>query len=168
MPRLDVDGLQFDFPAGWQAAKHDDGSFYRGQFSRMWNGIKAVDIVAVDPARTVWFIEVKDYRVHTRTKPTDLADEVARKVFDTLASLLPAQVNANEPGEKGVAGAALRATRLRVVLHLEQPKKHSAMRPRAIDPTYVEKTLRRLIKPIDAHPFVAETCSMGSLPWRVT
>jgi hypothetical protein len=42
---------------------------------------------------------------------------------------------------------------------------HSALRPRAIDPAAVMQRLRRLLKPIDAHPFVAEMTRMG---WRVT
>ncbi|WP_434040987.1 MULTISPECIES: hypothetical protein [Sorangium] len=54
------------------------------------------------------------------------------------------------------------------MLHLEQPRKHSTLRPRAINPADVQQALRRLLKPIEVHPFVAETGRMGSLGWRVT
>jgi hypothetical protein len=168
MPTLSVDGLAFDFPDPWEATKYDDWSFYRNQFVRMWNGIKSVDLLAIDPDKTVWLIEVKDYRMHARTKPSDLGDEVAGKVFDTLAAILPAKVNANDAEEARLAKAVLGAKKLRVVLHVEQPAKHSALRPRAINPLDVQQTLRLKLKPVDAHPFVAEKIRMGSLAWSVT
>ncbi len=169
MPTLEVDGLGFVFPEDWIASKYDDWTFYRRQFSRMWNGIKSVDLLAVDPqSKTAWIIEVKDYRLQPRTKPTGLAAEVAGKVFDTLAALLPAAVGAADATEKAMAKSCLRGKRLRVVLHLEQPAKHSALRPRAIDPANVRQELRRLLKPVDPHVLVAEKGTMGALPWTVT
>ena len=168
MTVLAVDGLTFTFPTtGWTASKYDEWSFYRNQFGKMSDGIKAVDVVAVDASVTAWFIEVKDYRHHVRTKPTDLSFEVFRKVFDTLAALLPASVNANDDSERAMARAVLGASRLRVVLHLEQPAKTSKLRPRAINPVDITQQLRRLLKPIDAHPLVAETTVAGGLQWNV-
>ena len=114
-----------------------------------------------------WFIEAKDYRVNPRTKPSELSDEIAQKVLDSLAALLPAHLYAADAAERELAGTVLRAPRLRVVLHLEQPKKHSPLRPRAINPADVEQKLRRLLKPIDAHPKVTETSAMRGVPWQV-
>ncbi|MEO5338378.1 MAG: hypothetical protein H7841_16035 [Magnetospirillum sp. WYHS-4] len=91
-----VDGLMFSFDGDWHVGKYDEWSFYGSQFSRMRNGIKAVDLLAVSPDGTAFFIEVKDYRRHRRTKPSDIGDEVAQKVFDTLAALLPAWVNGTD------------------------------------------------------------------------
>ena len=167
MPFTNVDGLDFDFPASWQTSKYDDWIFYRRQFSPMRNGIKSIDLLAVDPEKTAWFIEVKDYRANVRTKPSELGDEVARKVFDTFAAMLPAKVNANDADELQMATAVLGAKKLRVVVHLEQPKKHSAFRPRAFDPGAVQEDLRRLLKPIDPHAVVVETSRMGGLAWSV-
>ncbi len=167
MTRLKVNGLSFTFPSDWSASKYDDWSFYRNQFGKMRDGIKAVDLVAVDPSATAWLIEVKDYREHVRTKPTELSAEIQKKVFDTLAALFPACVNANDRTEQQTARALLDAKKLRVVLHLEQPKKQSRLRPRAIDPVAVTQQLRRLLRPIDAHPLVAETGNMGPLEWNV-
>ena len=167
MTALQVDGLSFQFPAGWQTTKYDDWSFYRKRFARMWNGIKAVDLLAIDPSHSLWLIEGKDYRKATRTKPSELPDEVAQKVFDTLAALLPAAMNGDDPAELKLAKAALKSKRLRVVLHLEQPAKHSRLFPRAIDPADVELKLRRLLKPIDAHPVVTEKRARRSLAWSV-
>jgi hypothetical protein len=164
---LDVDGLSFDFPEDWQAVRYDGWGFYRNHWSRMFNNIKALDILALDPQRTVWLIEVKDYRVNARTKPSELGEEVARKVFDTLAALLPAKVNATTLSEKKFAAAISRARDFRVILHLEQPRKHSKLRPRAINPADIKLKLRKLLKPVDAHPVVAELEQMGNLPWTV-
>ncbi len=167
MPSIDVDGLDFDFPTAWEKSKYDDWAFYRNRFSRMWNGIKSIDLLAVDPGKTAWFIEVKDYRESIRTKPSELGDEVARKVFDTLAAMLPAKHNASDAEEIKIATAVLGAKKLRVVLHLEQPRKHSTLRPRAIDPVAVQQDLRRLLKSIDAHAVVVEMNRMGTLAWSV-
>lgn len=168
MQRIDVDGLKFDFPEGWQASKYDDWAFYRNQFSRMWNEIKSLDLLVVDPGKTAWLIEVKDYRVNSRTKPSDLGNEVAHKVFDTLAALLPAKLHTNNLDEQQMARTVIDARQLRVVLHLEQPTKHSRLRPRAINPADVRQKLRQLLKPVDAHPLVAEMSNMRALGWIVS
>lgn len=168
MTRVPVENLTFTFPDGWQVSKYDDWTYYRRQFSRMWDRIKAVDILALEGDHTAWFIEVKDYRQHSRTKPTDLADEIARKTFDTLAAMLPAALNANDEDERAMAERITQVKKLRVVLHLEQPMKQSTLRPRAIDFAVVEQRLKALLKPIDAHPMVAASNRMRSLSWNVT
>ena len=55
---------------------------------------------------------------------------------------------------------ALRAKNLKVVLHLEQPAKHSTLFPRAINPAAVLQRLKQLIKAIDPHPRVAARFSL--------
>lgn len=167
MTALDVDGLAFSFPKAWVTSKYDEWSFYRNQFSKIRDGLKAVDLIARDPDDTVWLIEVKDYRRHRRTKTIDLGSEIQHKVLDTLAALLPAKANANSSDESAFAGQAVRAKRIRVVLHLEQPRKHSFLFPRAINPAGVEQKLKVLLKPIDAHPLVVEKAEMRSLAWSV-
>lgn len=166
MPRVDVDGLTFDFPDGWNATKYDDWSFYRKHITRV-EGIKALDLLAMDPERTVWLIEVKDYRRNARTNPSDLSDDVALKVYHTMAALLPASLNASSDADKQFARAVVRARKLRVVLHLEQPAKHSKLFPRAINPDNVQLRLRQLLKPVDAHPLVLETNRMMGMRWSV-
>lgn len=166
MNSLVVERLTFRFPPGWSVSKFDDWVFYRRQFARRMSEVKAVDIVALE-ASTAWFVEVKDYRLHPRTKAVDLPEEVARKVLDTLAALLPAKANANDATEKQMAGLLLKARKLRVVLHLEQPKKHSTLFPRVIEPADVQMKLKQLLKAIDPHPIVSETGRMSSLEWSV-
>lgn len=163
-----IDGLNFTFPSGWLPGKPDEWTFYRSQFSRMRNGIKATDAVVVDDSDNAWLIEVKDYRQHARTKPSCLAEEVAAKVFDTLAMMLPAKLHAGDLGEQSLARKVCRAEGLRVVLHLEQPARHSRLRPRAIDPAALKMKLKKLVRPVDAHPLVVERARMGGLAWSVT
>jgi hypothetical protein len=168
MQSFNVDGLNFDFPDDWQVSKYDDWSFYRNQFSRMWNGIKSLDLLAIDPDKTTWLIEVKDYRTNPRTKPSDLPEEIAHKVFDTLAAIIPAKVHATNATEKQLARAVSASRELRIVLHLEQPAKHSKLRPRAINPADVQQKIRQLLKPVDAHALVVEIGEMRKLAWQVS
>jgi len=126
-----------------------------------------MDLLAIDTNKTTWLIEVKDYRVNQRTKPSDLGDEVAHKVFDTLAAIIPAKINATNSDEKRLALAVSASRKLRVVLHLEQPEKHSKLRPRAINPADVQQKMRQLLKPVDAHPLVVDMRSMRGLEWQV-
>lgn len=184
--------LRFTFPANVTASKLDEWSFYRNQFERHLGGIrlackkcnadllcrecesqksvgvKSVDIVALDANSAAWFIEIKDYRRHRRTKTINLADEIAIKVKDSLALVLAAAVNANDVDEKTQAQALLRATTINVVLHLEQPVKTSRLFPRAIDPAAVKQRLRQLIRAIDHHPSVVEVARMPGVIWTVT
>ena len=158
--------LTFNFPIGLQATKYDDWSFYRNQFNGALGGTKTIDILCMGEGNT-WLIEVKDYRQHQRTKPMDLGEEIAFKVRDTLAGLVSASCNANDSDEKSMAKKALKCKRIRVVLHLEQPEKHSRLFPRAISPENVRMKLKQLLKPIDAHPVVTDKYQLNGPHWRV-
>lgn len=161
------DRLTFTFPAGAMAGKYDDWTHYRRQFNAAFGGAKAIDLLYVED-RAGWLIEIKDYRRHTRTKPTDLADEIAHKVRDTLAGLVSAQCHAADAEERQFARKLLRCRQLRVVLHLEQPPKHSRLRPRAIDPAAVQTRLRVLLKAIDPHACVVDQHTLkAEMSWTV-
>lgn len=167
MQNLNVDGLVFSFPADWVVGKYDDWSFYRNQFGKLWQGIKSLDLLAVSPEKIAWLIEVKDYRQHARTKPSELSAEVAHKVFDTLAAMLPAKLHADDLAEKTLARAVCHATKLRVVLHLEQPHNASKLFTHVVNPANLTQQLRKLLKPIDAHPMVIDQRTMGGLVWQI-
>ena len=161
--------LTFHFPTGWNAVKYDDWSFYRNQFQRVCGSSKGVDILAVVHSKTTWLIEVKDYRRYRRTKAIELADEIAFKVRDTLAGIVTAAVRANDTDEKDFARLAVSSDNLRVVLHLEQPRKHSKLFPRAIDPSEIKQKLKKLLKPIDPHLLVLDKTSVAACAlWSVT
>jgi hypothetical protein len=56
-----------------------------------------------------------------------------------------------------------------VVLHLEQPLKHSRLFPQAIDPASVLQSLKHQLRAIDAHPRVVNKNNLlATLNWTVT
>lgn len=91
--------LCFKFPEDWNVTKYDDWDFYRKQFNdKLCRGLKATDILAIDPQNTAWFIEIKDLRREKdkeepdRTNLETLPDTIVLKVLHTLAALLPARL----------------------------------------------------------------------------
>jgi hypothetical protein len=159
--------LTFSFPAGSIASKYDDWAHYRNPYQPTCGGSKAVDLVYATP-QIAWLIEVKDFRLHPRTKIIDLPDEIAIKVRDTLAGLVSARCLANNPDEKRCARALLSAKKIRVVCHLEQPAKHSRLHPHVIEPSNLVLKLRTLLKAIDPHPAVVDRRSLRQdMAWIV-
>lgn len=159
--------LTFSFPDDDCVSQYDSWSFYRNQFNACFGGTKAIDFLYVEEG-TTWLIEVKDYRAHPRTKAVDLGDEVATKVRDTMAGLVAAQCNANNPEEQKLASLALKQNCIRVVLHLEQPEKQSRLFPKAVDPVNVKIKLKQLLRAVDAHPKVVnQHCLTPEMRWKV-
>ncbi len=150
---MNVDGVDLVFPEDWTVERYDEWPYVRNQFNGVAGGCKAVDLIAKDGENNLWFIEVKDYRVHPRTKVIDLADEVATKVRDSMAGLMGA-AGQTDKALKERASPLLRFKRIRVALHLEQPKKHSKLFPRVVDPASIQQKLKSRIKPIDPHPMI--------------
>lgn len=165
---LDVDGKRFLFPTDWQALKYDDSAFHRHQFQNFAGGSKAMDVVALSPDRELWLIEVKDYTRHRRSKSGSLFDEVATKVRATLAGLAVARIRANDPHERGMADMAMRARSIRVVLHLDQPRRPSRLFPQAVDPRSATQKLRQSVRGVDPHAFChASGAAQRAMPWSV-
>jgi len=167
VPTLYEANITCTFPDGWEVTKYDDWAFYRNRFSSSCCGNKGVDFLAYDHEnRTLWLIELKDYRQFRRTKDDTilLSDEMAIKVRDTLAGIFAAKVDTTHP-EQPYAARVLGSTTLRVVLHLEQPQTHSRLYRRAYNPASIQQKLKQLLKPIDPHPRVVELASMDAVPW---
>ena len=167
MPTIEEGKQRFTFPDGWNVSKYDEWVHYRNHFIKVCIGVKAIDLLALEPRGSCWLLEIKDYREHVRTKTIDLAEELAEKARDTLAGLVAAQFYANDDSEKSSARQALRSKNLRLVLHLEQPTQQSKLFPRAISPAAVLQRLKQLVKAIDPHPLVVEMATMRYLPWSV-
>lgn len=151
--------LAFAFSGVRYAEQYDNWAHYRKQFQPTCGGSKAMDFIIVVQS-TVWLIEVKDYRQLPRTNPTDLADEVAQKVRDTMAGLFSAKFLANDSDERNVADAALASQKIRVGVHLEQPKKLSRLFPQAIDPAKFLLKLKSRVRFADHHPKVFDSRSI--------
>ena len=149
-------------------SKYDAWSFYRKQLSKLPGGVKAVDIIAVEPKDINWLIEIKDYRVHRRTKIKDFGEDVALKVRDTLAGLAAARVNARDTAEKTIAQQSLSTSRIKVVLHLEQPSNPSRLNP-GINTANMLIKLSQCIKAIDPHPKIMNKDNIPShIKWTVS
>jgi hypothetical protein len=167
--RLREGNVEWTFPDGWTASKYDEWTFYRKQFQRTADrGAKAADFVAITPeGDTLWLIEAKDYTFEPRGDSKEsLGIEVARKARDTLAGLFAAAVNGGGD-EQVVAGRALGARRIRVVLHLEQPTTKTRIYPTILDRADVLQKLKQVLKAIDPHPMVMDTTHAGGVPWAV-
>ena len=166
MQRFTEEKLACDFPDNWHVTKYDDWAFYRRHFQNSCAGNRGVDFLGFDPATSVlWMIELKDYRLGRRARDKmPLWEEVAVKARDTLAGLFVASL---DPGhnDQTFAKQSLTCTKLRVVLHLEQPRTHSKLFPRPYDRADVQQKLKQLVKPIDAHPRVVELRDMAHVPW---
>lgn len=160
--------LEFDFPNDYNASKYDGWSFYRNQFQPVAKGSKAIDILCIEGGVS-WLIEVKDYRQFKRTKPVDIADEVAIKVRDTLAGLAAAAKYANEPVERQHARKALKCKKWRVVLHLEQSYAPRRLWRYPIDKSaLLQKLKTKNLKAIDAHPLICDRIAhLHQIPWTV-
>jgi hypothetical protein len=167
MPQLQEGNLAFNFPSNvGEVTQYDEWSFYP-HFSKLADGIKAVDFIFLEQD-ICWLIEVKDYRVHPRTKQIDLADEISVKVKDTIAGLFAAKINANEPSEKQFAQQANRKSRIRVVLHLEQPTHPNRLNPSICIEADIKSKLRKRIKAVDPHPIVMNMNSnVPNVSWTV-
>lgn len=174
MPKIDEGGLAFVFPDDWQAIPYDvKGSFYREHFQKFANthkegGNKAVDIVAFSPEdENLWLIEIKDYRAKRREKELDIFVEVAIKVRDTLACLYLAQRRSG-CNLYSFAQQAAEKSRIRVALHLEQPKNPSREYPLIVQRDNARRKLKQAVGLADPHPWF---CEMGKMPldcpWNV-
>ena len=114
--------LTFEFPDNFDVIKYDDTQFYRKKFIKISDGVKAVDIIAVDHS-TTYLIEIKDFtHPDTKSKNVNLVDVVIQKVLFTLSALLPMKINGS-PKEKNIAEKTFLTKRIAVVLHLGILKK---------------------------------------------
>ena len=161
--------LTFIFPDDCEADKYDEWSFYRNQFQSVAGGSKAIDFLCVS-GDVAWLIEIKDYRQHQRLKRSNIDDELASKVRDTLAGLAAASANANCRDERTLARRALQTRRWRVALHLEQPNARSRLRPQPFDVASVLSRIRnsKKLKAVDAHPVILNREAIQrDIPWTV-
>ena len=159
--------LTFSFQSDCQASKYDEWSFYRKQFQSVAGGSKGIDILCVD-RDTSWLIEIKDYREYYRSKTTDISNEIANKVRDTLAGLAAAAKMANDANQRELAQKALATSRWKVVLHLEQSAEHRLRQKEPIDRKRLLFKLQTELKAIDARPIICDRSTAPRwIPWKV-
>ncbi|MEY3760727.1 MAG: hypothetical protein QX196_04390 [Methylococcaceae bacterium] len=167
MPTIKEGNLCFSFE--FDAIKFDDSVYYRDHFIKIQNGITAVDILAVN-GKTGYLIEIKDY-THPDTgnlKPNELIEAIVNKVVSTLAAILPMKNEAGDQSEKKIAESFSKISHIRVVLHIEKPPARRTLKQSCYNFQEIETSLKRKLKPIDAHPKVVSKDDLKGLPWVVT
>jgi len=159
--------LTFNFE--FNAIKFDDSQYYREHFSKIKNGIAAVDILAVNDD-IGYLIEIKDY-THPDTENltmTNLVDTIVSKVISTLAAMLPMKNNANNNDEKQIAALFSQSNNIKIFFHIELPPPRNSLKQSCYDLKEIENLLKKKLKPIDAHPKVVSKGSLNGFPWTVT
>lgn len=167
----------YQFPPGWTATKYDQDRFYIKQFQRIGlvdvgsQGMKAVDVLAFGDGSELWLIEQKDYTGGgAQIKAGELLTAMADKVVGTLACLVAARTNGqNGSASQLLADQALKKTKIRCVLHVEQPTKPSKLFPLVIDPKTGRDKLRRALGAIDSHAELGDQTSLNakSFSWSI-
>lgn len=171
MPQVFKEGrVEFRFPDAWKILRPEDTSYYNRHFQNIAGGCKEMDFMLFDPAdRVLWLLEVKDYTTDRRTKTECILDEVAKKSRDSLALLYAGAVgdNAQAPSVGHFARNTWRPSRIRVVLHIDQPRKPSKLFPGAPLAANAAQVLRNKVKAVDSHAVVT-SCREESLGWTAT
>ena len=165
------DSLEFHFAPNVSAWVYDQSIHYKNA-QKIKQQLKAVDLVAADKTKlrppVCWLVEAKDFRkLRGEPKPKNDAANfpgtVAQKVADTLSEL---------PSVQGIPTVelALRATAVRVVLHLETAPAKSRLFPNQPNPANMRQKLRQLLRHIDPSPLVLsiETTPKADVPWSVS
>jgi hypothetical protein len=167
--------LTFSFPDDWPICRPSGTSFYRRHFQSFCGGSKEIDFLAYQPSfKTLWCIEVKDYRTGQRTKQDDLADEVAQKIRDVMAMLPLGGIRDNavsEPGQTQVREFwryVRETTNVRVVLHCEIPTSPSKLFPGVKDAANLQTKISQKLRCVDPHALFTNCNTSHGLPWIVT
>lgn len=170
MPDFEEGALNFSFPDGWTVLKFDECNFHSKKWCNFADGCKGVDFIACGGGVEIWLIEVKDYRRERRTKPTDLFDELAQKVRDSLAGLKVLAYQSADSDDKELAQRILNGSgRFRVVLHLEQPDPPSKLFPQVVPWPTASDALKRKLRLVDPRGLVGNQNMLSSkVDWQVS
>lgn len=166
MASITEGNLSFTFE--FNAIKFDDTSYYREHFSKIQNNIAAVDILTVNNG-IGYLIEIKDY-THPDTEnlsSKDLIDAIIKKVISTLSAILPMKNSAGNEAERKIAEDFAKSSEIRIVLHIEKPPARRTLKQSCYNFQEIESSLKRKLKPIDAHPKVVSKENLKGLPWAV-
>jgi hypothetical protein len=123
--RLVEGDLCFDFDQKWTCVVAWDGHpAFREGMAKV-DGGRSVDFIGVHESMGIYFIEVKDYRLHRgghRTKKEEPWVEFERKVRSTVASLMGAyRARRYEDACNPIMRALVDHQQLRLVFWLEEP-----------------------------------------------
>jgi hypothetical protein len=171
MPQTFQEGrVEFSFPDTWLVLRPEKASYYKRHFQNFAGGCKEMDFILFDPtANVLWLLEVKDYTTNPRKKTQCVLEEVVEKSRDSLALLYAGAIcdNASAPSVGDFAKSSWVPSKVRVVLHLDQPSKPSRLYPGAKLAADATQALRAKVKAVDSHAFVS-SCSGKMEGWTAT
>ncbi|NLG14461.1 MAG: hypothetical protein GX561_09720 [Lentisphaerae bacterium] len=177
--------LHFHFEDNWKVVKYDETPYYKTQLKNqrsckinkkdksVISGLKGVDLVALQPQdNTLYLIECKDYRLHSRKKNLHPVEEFYQKTMDTLAGLLPSALcgTSGDPNTRMLKALVRSAEHIRLVFHFEQAETTNKLMPRAYDIADLQQKLRGLLKAIDPYVLVVDIDTLrrtAKVDWTV-
>ncbi len=165
MTRIEEGYLLFEFGDKWRVFKFDEHPDYK-KISDIVNGTKGVDFVGIFNEKTLYFIEVKDFRGDRiknkdRISKGELLIEIAQKVRDSIACIIASSQTSNKadnllPYAKFLCN---QKKDIRVILWLEQDfPKHIFNEQRTIK-SVNRNTLKQKLKWLTSKVLV---CSINS------
>ena len=167
--------LEFSFEKCQEVLQYDSSHFYREKIEKNISGIDAMDFLCIDTNRKCSFlIEVKDFSQLTvdkakehknRQSAEDLAVEISRKTFDTIAGLCIASFSPQcRDEEKDFAQRFLKYP-MHIVFHYELPQKwqQELKKSRMAD---IKARLKRKLQIIDSQIQIENLSSTRY--WTVT
>ncbi len=157
MPNTYIEGsITYTVPEHCVVFRPEESTFY----SRHWqsfaveqggDGNAEIDFVVFDNhTMCLWLVEAKDYRVHARTKPSEIGQEFARKCRDTLSLLgalqVSSQVSTDYDTESRLHFSKMR--QVHCVLHFEQSRSRRGEYS-VISPQNLKDTVKRNLRTLD-------------------
>ena len=151
--------LKFSFMDGQDVLQYDSSCFYREKIEKHISGIDAIDFLCIDTnLKCSFLIEVKDFselspdkaKEHKEKQSAeDLAVEISRKTFDTIAGLFIASFSPQcNDKEKNFAKRFLEYP-MHIIFHYELPQKwqQDLKRGRMAD---MKQRLKRKLQIVDS------------------
>jgi len=163
--------LKFDFPTFFNVIKFDDSIYYRNHFEKIQQGIKAIDILAINNHEN-YMIEVKDY-THPDTKPlnqTQLIESIIKKFIFSLSAIYPMSYISTVDEEQKIAKNFLENKILFLIFHIEIPPPRRNLRQSNYNLSNLQLTLRRKLFSIThkTNIKVVSKSNLNNLPWNVS
>jgi hypothetical protein len=174
MPEFVEGQIRYDFPEGFSILRLEDSTYYAKHWQHFAEqnggaGNKECDCIAFDPkSKTLWLIEVKDYRAAFRTKPSELTVEFAQKCRDAVGCLFAMKLSRlTQDEDKNTIHSLIKAVVVRCVLHVEQGVR-SRLFPQIIDPKTLKDLTRNRLRPLDPHALGGDADVLNSrVPWGI-
>lgn len=163
--------LKFNFSKSFDAIKFDDSIYYRKHFQKIQQGIKAIDILAINRDEN-YMIEVKDY-THPDTVPlehTQLLEDIIKKFIFSISAIYPMSYIITQNEEQEIAKNFLKNRILFLILHIEIPRPRRNLKQSNYNLPNLQLELRRRLSTITnkTNIKVVSKSNLKDLPWSVT